>query len=328
MNDITALYRELSQAFGPSGREDAIREVIASYAGEFVDDIATDTLGNLICHKKGNGKKILFAAHMDTVGVVATHMDKKGFIRFAPIGGLLPEEIVYKQVQFSNGACGVISYEEKTPLKDIAFSQMFIDIGADAARKVQPGDFAVFRAPYFEQDGILCGAYIDNRIGCAILLRVMEELTTVENDLYFIFTVQEEVGLRGAGATAFEIAPDIAVVVDVTDAGDLPEQKNHISIKMGKGSAIKIMDKSVICSPAVCRKLEDAAVSCGIDIQREIAPDSGTDTSVIQKARSGILAGAVSIPTRYIHTSAEMCALSDVEDAVKILTAFSKLAFQ
>lgn len=328
MNNITTLYRELSQAFGPSGREDEIRAVIASYAGDFVDDITTDALGNLICRKKGNGKKILFAAHMDTVGVVATCVDEKGFIRFAPIGGLAPADYLYKQVLFSNGVCGAIAYEEKTELKDITFHQMFIDIGANAAQKILPGDFAVFRAPFFEQDGILCGAYIDNRIGCAILLRVMEELTSVENDLYFVFTAQEEVGLRGAGAAAFAIEPDIAVIVDVTDAGDLPEQKSRVPVKMGKGAAIKVMDRSVVCSPAVRDKLEEAAASRGVITQREIAPDCGTDTSVIQKTRSGILTGAISIPTRYIHTAAETCALSDVEGAVEILTAFSKLAFQ
>lgn len=328
MSDIITLYQELSQAFGVSGREDAIREVIAAHAGDFIDDITTDTLGNLICHKKGNGKKILFSAHMDTIGVVATCIDEKGFIRFAPVGGLEPLDFLHKQVEFSNNVRGIISCEEKISLKDITFSQTFIDVGADASQKVQPGEFAIFRAPSFEQDGILCGAYIDNRIGCAVLLRVMEELTTTENDLYFVFTVQEEVGLRGAGAAAFSIAPDIAVVVDVTDTGDLPEQKNHMSIKMGKGAAIKIMDRSVICSPAVRDKLEKAAVSCGVEVQREIAPVGGTDTAAIQKTRAGILTGAVSIPTRYIHTCAEMCALSDVKDAVKLLTAFSRLAFQ
>lgn len=327
MHDITTLYQKLSQAFGTSGREDTVREVIAAHAGDFVDDITTDTLGNLICHKKGSGKKILFAAHMDTVGVVATCVDKKGFIRFAPIGGLLPLDFMHTQIQFANGICGVISYEEKTPLKDVTFSQMFIDVGGNASQKVQPGDFAVFRAPSFEQDGILCGAYIDNRIGCAVLLRVMEELTNIENDLYFVFTVQEEVGLRGAGAAAFALVPDIAIAVDVTDAGDLPGQKNAVPVRPGSGPAIKIMDRSVICSPVVREKLEEAAAVCGISVQREIAPDSGSDTAAIQKAGAGILTGAVSIPARYIHTAAEMCALSDVEGAVKLLTTFSGFTF-
>lgn len=327
MSKVFDLWNEVGGAFGPSGREDAVREAIAAIAGEYIDDITTDALGNLICRKKGSGKKMLFAAHMDSIGVVATYIDEKGFIRFSQVGGLFKGDLINIVVRFANDTRGVISYEEKTPFKDLMLDNLFIDIGAkdraDAEKQVQVGDFAVFEAPRFEQNGVLCGPYLDNRIGCVTLLRAMEQVGETDNDLYFVFTAQEEVGLRGAGAAAFAVEPDVAIAVDVTDTGDLPERKTPMAVDMGKGPAIKVMDRSVICTPAVCAALEQAAHDCGIATQREILQCGGTDTAALQKARAGVQAGAVSIPTRYIHSPSEMCAVSDVEDAAKLLARFA-----
>lgn len=172
---------------------------------------------------------------------------------------------------------------------------------------------------------MLCGPYLDNRIGCVTLLLMMEQLADkeIENDLYFVFTAQEEVGLRGAGAAAFAVEPDAAIAVDVTDTGDLPEMKSAMAVELGKGPAVKVMDRSVICTPAVVDALEQAAKDCGVSAQREILLCGGTDTSVLQKARAGVQAGAVSIPTRYIHSPSELCAVSDVEDAAKLLAQYA-----
>ena len=300
MSKIFDLWNTVAGAFGPSGREDAVRETIAEIAGAYIDDVTTDALGNLICRKKGakNGKKLLFAAHMDSIGVVATYIEDKGFIRFSQIGGLY-------------------------------VGDLFIDIGAkdaeEARKLVQIGDFAVYEAPRFEQNGVLCGPYLDNRIGCVTLLLMMEQLADkeIENDLYFVFTAQEEVGLRGAGAAAFAVEPDAAIAVDVTDTGDLPEMKSAMAVELGKGPAVKVMDRSVICTPAVVDALEQAAKDCGVSAQREILLCGGTDTSALQKARAGVQAGAVSIPTRYIHSPSELCAVSDVEDAAKLLAQYA-----
>lgn len=327
MSKVFDLWNEVGGAFGPSGREDAVREAIAAIAGEYIDDITTDALGNLICRQKGSGKKVLFAAHMDSIGVVATYIDEKGFIRFSQVGGLFKGDLINIVVRFANGTRGVISYEEKTPFKDLTLDNLFIDIGAkdhtDAEKQVQVGDFAVFEAPRFEQNGVLCGPYLDNRIGCVTLLRAMEQVGETDNDLYFVFTAQEEVGLRGAGAAAFAVEPDVAIAVDVTDTGDLPERKTPMAVDMSKGPAIKLMDRSVICTPAVCAALEQAAHDCGIATQREILQCGGTDTAALQKARAGVQAGAVSIPTRYIHSPSEMCAVDDVENAAKLLARFA-----
>ena len=329
MSKVFELWDEVGGAFGPSGREDAVREAIAGIAGAYIDDVTTDALGNLICRKKGSGKKVLFAAHMDSIGVVATYIDDKGFIRFSQVGGLFKGDLINIVVRFANGTRGVISYEEKTPFKELTMDNLFIDIGAkdraDAESMVQVGDFAVFDAPRFEQHGVLCGPYLDNRIGCVTLLLAMEQLAEAEtdNDLYFVFTSQEEVGLRGAGTAAFAVEPDVAVAVDVTDTGDLPERKTPMAVDMGKGPAVKVMDRSVICTPAVCAALEQAAQDCGVATQREILQFGGTDTAALQKARAGVQAGAVSIPTRYIHSPSEMCAVSDVEAAANLLARFA-----
>ena len=306
MSKIFDLWNTVAGAFGPSGREDAVRETIAEIAGAYIDDVTTDALGNLICRKKGvkNGKKLLFAAHMDSIGVVATYIEDKGFIRFSQIGGLYVGDLLNIQVKFANGTRGVISYEEKTPLKDLTLDNLFIDIGAKDAEEARK---------------------LDNRIGCVTLLLMMEQLADkeIENDLYFVFTAQEEVGLRGAGAAAFAVEPDAAIAVDVTDTGDLPEMKSAMAVELGKGPAVKVMDRSVICTPAVVDALEQAAKDCGVSAQREILLCGGTDTSALQKARAGVQAGAVSIPTRYIHSPSELCAVSDVEDAAKLLAQYA-----
>lgn len=329
MSKVFEYYTQLYNAFGPSGREDAVREKIGALVGDFCDDIQTDALGNLICHKKGSGtnkKKLLFAAHMDSIGVVATCVDEHGFIRFSQVGGLSWSDLINIQVRFANGTYGVISFEEKTPWREMSLDHLFIDIGAhdkeSALRQVRPGDFAVFHAQPFMQNGVLCGPYLDDRIGCVVLLLAMEQLPeTVDHDLYFVFTAQEEVGLRGAGPAAYAIAPDLAIAVDVTDTGDLPEHKYAMDCHLGKGPAVKIMDASVICNPQVVALLERTADHLNIKIQHEILKFGGTDTGMLQKTAYGTLSGGISIPTRYIHSPSEMCSEQDVIETAKLLAA-------
>lgn len=331
MSKVFDLYQTLAGAFGPSGREEAVREAIAGIASDYLDEVTTDALGNLICRKKatrdedaGPGRKILFAAHMDSLGIAVTFIDDKGFLRFAPVGGLFRGDLINIQVRFANGTRGVISYEEKIPFKDLQMSNLFVDIGASsreqAEQMVQVGDFAVYEAPMFEQNGVICGPYLDNRIGCVTLLLTMMGLPdTVDDELYFVFTAQEEVGLRGAGTAAFAIEPDIAIAVDVTDTGDLPEHKYPMDCYLSKGPAVKVMDHSVLCTPKIRSALEEAGLLAAVPIQREIMQFGGTDTAALQRSRTGVPAGAVSIPTRYIHSPSEMCAVSDVEQAAALL---------
>ncbi len=330
MSKVFELYKTLAAAFGPSGREDGIRETIASIAGNYFDEVTTDALGSLICRKKAVGvpenvRKIMLTAHMDTPGFVVTYIDEHGFLRFAPVGGLFRGDLIHVQVRFANGTRGVVSYEEKPDFKDLQMNNLFIDIGAankkEAERMVKPGDFAVFDAPSFEQNGMICGPFLDNRIGCAVLLMVMTKLPeTVKDDIYFVFTAQEEVGMRGAGPAAFAIEPTMAIAIDVTDTGDLPEQKYPMDCRLGGGPAVKIMDHSVLCAPRIRSALEEASLITGVPIQHEILRDGGTDTAAIQRSGSGVPTGALSIPTRYVHSPSEMCAVRDVEQAAALLT--------
>ena len=320
MSKVFDLWKEVGGAFGPSGREDAVRETIAGIAGAYIDDITTDALGNLICRKKGAGKKVLFAAHMDSIGVVATYIDENGFIRFSQVGGLYYADLVNITVRFANGTRGVISFEEKTPMKDMTLAHMFIDIGAknaeEAKKLVQIGDFAVFEAPRFEQNGVLCGPYLDNRIGCVTLLLMMEQLAEAEteNDLYFVFTAQEEVGLRGAGAAAFAVEPDVAIAVDVTDTGDLPEMKTAMAVEMGGGPAVKVMDRSVICSPAVYAGLEKAAELLGIS--RSVKSSSAAARILRRSRRRAQASRPVRSPSRpAISTPRARCARSPMSSS-------------
>ncbi|MCD8357153.1 MAG: M20/M25/M40 family metallo-hydrolase [Clostridia bacterium] len=328
--DIFETFKELSAAFGPSGRENGIAEVLTELAANTIHDIGdwdhhTDALNNLIYHRAGTGKKILLAAHMDSIGIVVTHIDENGFARFAQVGGLMIGDLIDRRVRFQNGTRGVISFEEKTPYAKLSFDNLFLDIGAanreQAEKYIQVGDFAVFDGEPFQQGDIICGPYLDNRIGCLTLIGVMAELAKADYDadLYVAFTAQEEVGLRGAQTAAFAVQPDYAIAVDVTDTGDMPERKYPMAVKLGAGPAIKIMDRSVICDTDVKKALYAAAEKCSIPVQREIMEFGGTDTGVIQRTAGGVRAGAVSIPTRYIHSPSEMASISDIENAIKLI---------
>ena len=326
--DIDNVFCTLSNRFGPSGREadiiEALTEVIADTVPHIGDwDHKTDAMNNLIYHRAGSGKKVMLAAHMDSIGIVVTHIDENGFARFAQVGGLLLGDLIDCRVRFQNGTRGVISFEEKTPYEKLGFDNLFLDIGAadkkQAEQWIQVGDFAVFDGMPFTQGDRICGPYLDNRIGCLTLIGAMAQLNQTDCDLYVVFTAQEEVGLRGAQTAAFAIQPDYAIAVDVTDTGDMPERKYPMAVKLGAGPAVKLMDRSVICDHEVKNALYRAAEACGIPVQREIMEFGGTDTGVIQRAAGGTKAGAVSIPTRYIHSPNEMASISDIEYAVKLL---------
>ncbi len=323
---IYDIYTNLLNAFGASGREDEISSVITEMISPYCDETYRDNIGNLIAVKKGtanDAKKIMFAAHMDSIGMVATFVDDKGFIRFSSVGGLSKYDMINIPVRFSNGTMGVISHDEKVTPRDLMLSDMYIDIGAkskeDALSQISIGDFAVFVSTPFIQGDIMCGAYMDNRIGCAVLIDALSQIENQKDDLYFVFTAQEEVGLRGATVATYSIAPDMCIAVDVTDTGDTPERKHYNSVFLGKGIAIKVMDRSVISNAEVRELLTDTAVNQGIDHQFEIMEFGGTDAGAAQKSRGGVLTGGIAIPTRYIHSPCEMVSISDVQNAVSLI---------
>ena len=326
--ELFELIQTLNAAHGPSGDEGGIREVIAGLAQLFADEVRTDTLGNLIVRKKGTGPKVMFAAHMDSIGFIVTHMEKEGFLRVGRLGGISPREAAYTPVRFKNGVRGVIVPEEKADFGKLKLDECYLDIGArdeaQAREPVQVGDTAVYDSPCFENNGKVVSPYLDNRISCAILLKTLEEVTQSPNDLYFVFTVQEEVGIRGGKTAAWGVNPDYGIAVDVTDVDDTPGSEKSGTVQLGKGAAIKVMDSSVICAPQVVSRLEALAKEGNIPAQRDILRAGGTDAGAIHITRTGVMTGGISVPCRYIHTPVEMADLSDAEHCVKLAAAFAR----
>ncbi|MDI6894371.1 MAG: M42 family metallopeptidase [Bacillota bacterium] len=346
------LIRSLTEAFGPSGQEEQVRELITSLVRPHVDGVRTDALGNLICTRgprragtaggppgtaragtgtataasgtagAGGVKKVMLAAHMDEIGIMITHIDDKGFLRFGAIGGVSPHRCLGQRVVVGNGTLGVFGHEKLDDPKDLKFEKMFVDIGAssreEAGEKVRIGDAAAFTRPLQRAGNRLVAKAMDDRIGCAVLVEVARRLGASPHEVHFVFTVQEEVGLRGARTAAFGLAPDAAIAVDVTTTGDTPKAET-MEVSLGKGAAIKVKDASLICHPGLRRSLEDTARAHGIPYQLEILERGGTDAGAMQLAREGVPAGVVSVPCRYVHTPSEMVDEGDVEACIELL---------
>lgn len=326
--ELFELIQTLNAAHGPSGDEGGVREVIARLAAPFADEVKTDTLGNLIVRKKGTGPKVMFAAHMDSIGFVVTHIEKEGFLRVGRLGGISPKEAAYTPVKFKNGVRGVFVPEEKADFGKLKLDECYVDIGAqnedEAKKMVQVGDTAVYDSPSFVNGCKVVSPYLDNRVSCAILLLTLERMGDSANDLYFVFTVQEEVGLRGGKTAAWAVDPDYGIAVDVTDVDDTPGSEKSGTVQLGKGAAIKVMDSSVICHPEIVAKLDTLAQEQGIAAQRDILRAGGTDAGAIHLTRMGVRAGGISVPCRYIHTPVEMADLEDAENCVKLAVAFAQ----
>ncbi len=316
------LLKKIIDAFGPSGREDDVREVIREEIAPFVDEITVDNMGNLICRKKGNGKKLMMAAHMDEIGVIVTHIDKDGFVRFAPVGGVNPFNCVNRAVRFENGVEGVISGEGKSAVRDWNLDKMYIDIGAedydDAVVKVTIGDMAVFDGKFVVMGNRVSGKTMDDRIACYALIEAVKKVASCPNDFYAVFTVQEELGLRGAKVAAQVVCPDMAIAVDVSSVGDTPESK-IIDLTLGKGPSVKIRDASYVISSKAREFMIKCANDAEIPYQLEAASFGGTDTGAIMLTGTGVPAGTTSIPTRYIHSPQETVDMRDVENEIKFL---------
>lgn len=322
------MMQDVLGAYGPSGREETVSRVIAAYIKPYCDEVYNDVLGNLIGVKKGtSGKKIMLTAHMDQIGFVVMGYEDDGFLRVSNIGGILPPLSMAREVVFENGTKGVTYFEtevsrDKRAVASIA--NMYIDIGAKTAAEAEAlvgiGEVGVFVSNVVElANGRIASGAQDNRICCFAIMEVLKTMNT-PHDIYAVFTVQEEVGLRGAGAAAFAIEPDLNINLDVTTTGDTPKAPK-MSVALGDGPAIKMMDSSVIIPMQVRKFMEETAKSANIAFQREVLRAGGTDTAVIQRTKSGILAGCISIPCRYVHTPTETVDLADVQGAVDLLNA-------
>ena len=319
------LLKKLSETYGPSGREEKIRQVIAGEIKDFVDEVFTDPLGNLYAVKKGKSTKIMVAAHMDEIGIIVTYIDKDGFLRFSNVGGVSPQILLGQRVTFGNGVVGSIGVEKLDDIKKLTLDKLYIDIGAknkeEAEKLVKIGDIATYDREAAVMGTRVIGKAMDNRAGCAVVIEALRRLRETENEIYAVFTTQEEVGLRGSRTSSYRINPDLGLAVDVTLVGDTPEPP-ALNVALGKGAAIKVKDASVICHPKIKAMLSELAAKHKIPVQMEVLTAGGTDAGAIHLTREGVPSGVISIPCRYVHTPVEMVDLDDMENSVKLLTAF------
>lgn len=319
------LLKELVGIYGPSSNEKQIANFIKEEIKDYVDELEVDTLGNLIARKKGNGNKIMISAHMDQIGLMVIDIDDKGFIRFTNIGGISPIISLSQQVVFENGTVGVIFAEPVDDISKLKLENMYIDIGAfskeEAEEKVKIGDICIYKTQYAENDNVVFTRYLDDRVGCFVAIEALKAIKNPVNDLYFVFSVQEEVGLRGAKTAAFKIDPDIGIALDVTSHGDTPKAK-RFAIGLNKGAAIKVKDNSIICHPKIRETLVELANNNDIPYQMEVLEFGGTDSGAIHINKEGVPSGVISIPTRYVHSTYEMASKNDITNCTQLLVKF------
>jgi endoglucanase len=334
------LLRLLSEAFGPSGHEDDVRNLITTLIGSFVDDIQTDAMGNLIATREGKSDKVLMLdAHTDEVGIIVRHIDDKGFLRFAKIGGWDDRLFAGHRVTLRNAKgkfyYGIIGMAPPHVLKDdkakgaIAAEDYFIDIGAQSwkeaeKRGVAVGDVGVLAYPFAEiAKGIYTGKAFDDRAGCFLLVAVLEALAArkiaTPLTVKVNFATSEELGLRGARVAAYGINPDVALALEGTIGADFPGIPSEKCIcSLGAGPVISVMDNTVM----IPRRMSDFLVACAkaakVPYQIKMPSFGGTDAGAIQQTRAGILAGVVAVPCRYIHSPNCVLAWKDVEDTLAL----------
>ncbi|RJS49404.1 MAG: peptidase M42 [Methanobacterium sp.] len=332
------LMKKLSQLPGISGFESEVVNLIESELKDHVDHIEKDRMGNIIALKKGKPEspKVMLAAHMDEIGLMVRHIDKKGFIKFSKIGGINDQMILNQMVYIhtkKGPLIGVIGSKPPHRMKAAekkkitSYEDMFIDIGAtskkEAEELIEIGDPITFKHDFFElPNSLVTGKALDNRVGCLIMMETLKRVNCDIN-IYGVGTVQEEVGLKGAKTSAFKINPDFALALDVTIAGDHPGMKeDEAPAKIGKGPAIILTDASgrgIITHPKIKEWLITTAKEEEIPVQLEVSEGGTTDATAIHLTREGIPSGVVSVPTRYIHTTVSIASMEDIENTVNLL---------
>jgi putative aminopeptidase FrvX len=325
---VKELIRKLVESFGPVGFEDEVRAIIRAEIKDLADEIRVGKLGDLIAIKKGRsgGKKIMLVAHMDEIGLMVTHVDRRGYLRVAPLGGVFPLYSVGARVRFADGRLGVLEVDRREDsTKAPTLDQLYIDVGATSKDDcpVNVGDVAIFHQGLESVGERLIAKSLDDRIGCAILIETLRRLKQTPHEVYFVFSVQEETTSAGARTAAFSIEPDIAIAVDVTGTGDTPKAQ-PMAVEMGKGPAIKVRDAGMIADPRVKNWMVQRAEAAKIPYQLEIFRLGTTDVQAVQTVREGVPSGGVVVPARYVHSQMEMIDLRDVENTVKLLVELLK----
>ncbi|MDD5468493.1 MAG: M42 family metallopeptidase [Anaerolineales bacterium] len=321
---MKSLVQKLVDIPAPPGYETQIRQAIRQEIEKTTKDVRVDPLGNLIAPvgvQSSSGKKVMLVAHMDEIGLMATHIDDNGYVRFTTVGWVASLYSVTGRVRFLNGARGVIGAERPQETHHVPpLDRLFIDTGATDRKSspVKVGDVAVFEQPFSEMGSRWVSKAMDDRIGVAILLETLRQLRKTPHQVVFVFSVQEEVGLRGATTAAFGVDPDIGLAVDVTDTGDTPNGY-RMEVSLGRGPAIKVRDGGMLADRNVVDWMTRSAERAGLPYQLEVLTTGTTDARAVQTARGGVPTGCLSVPCRYIHTQSEMVDYNDVQACVRLL---------
>lgn len=316
------LLKKLTEFDAPSGKETVLHSFIKGEAEKLGYDVTTDALGSVIAHKKGEGKKLMLAAHTDEIGVIVNYIDENGFIYFGRLGWLEQKELHKRRVRFENGTIGVIGVNEERYENKPDMTSMFIDIGAtnreEAEKLVKVGDTAVFEGEFTVSDDTIVSRALDDRVGCYVLLKAMAEVKDSKNDLYFVFTAQEETGMCGAKSSAFTVMPDYGIAVDVTTSFDIPGAEKS-DVKLGTGVAISHKDAFIVSNREVVKTLQNLAMENGIPYTDNVKDGGGNDSGAIALTGPGVKAGAIAIPLRYMHSPSEVIKKSDVDACTELL---------
>jgi len=330
-----SLLKKICELPGAPGHEQKVRELVIKEVKNHVDKVETDNIGNVMAIIKGKSpkaKKVMIAAHMDEIGFMVTHIDGNGFLRFNTLGGFDPKTLTAQRVIVHGkkdlmGVMGskpihIMTAEERT--KVALITDYFIDLGLpkkEVEKYISVGNVVTRERELIEMGECVNCKSLDNRVSVFILIETLKQIKKPDNDVYCVFTVQEEVGTRGAQAAALNIKPDFGFGLDTTIAYDVPGSKKHEEVTaLGEGVAIKIMDSSTICDYRMVEYMKKTADKAKIKWQPEVLTAGGTDTAAIQRfVPGGSISGAVSIPTRHIHQVIEMCHKDDIAGAIKLL---------
>ncbi|MCI0397665.1 MAG: M42 family metallopeptidase [Chloroflexi bacterium] len=332
---MNELLKQLSEASGVSGFEKEVRRLIRDLIADSVDEWRVDTMGNLIATRKGTGEsdlRIMVDAHMDEVGLVVTEADSDGTLKFEEVGGFDDRALLGKVVQVGpQRLTGVIGARPLHLLRGdqrnsvVKADNMRIDIGAkkkdEAARKVEVGDPVVFVTEYEELDRVAIGKALDNRVGCAVLVELLRG-ERYPFDLVAAFTVQEEVGLRGARVAAYAVRPDAALILECTPAHDLPNKRDvSPNVSLGRGASVYVMDANAIQDPRLVAHITRTAAAKEIPFQIRQPGGGGTNTGAVQSAQAGVPVATLAVPVRYLHSPVSMVHLDDYANLVKLADA-------
>lgn len=336
------LMKSLTQANGVPSMEDEVRKIVVKELRDLATDTRVDVMGNVIGRVEGKGgPKVALAAHMDEIGFIVRFIDDSGFIRLQPVGGFDPRTMVAQRVAVhtrTNGSLVGTLMPGVKPIhlmgpndkKDLDLNDFFVDLGMSAEsvkEQVEIGDMVTMRREFEEIGDMVISKSLDDRIGVYVMLEAVRAAGNVEAEIYPIATVQEEVGLRGATTAAYGVQPDITIALDTTIAGDIPGMPADASVtKLGAGTAIKVFDSSQLPNRKLIAHLREIAEANDIPFQLEILPRGGTDAGAFQRAAEGSVTCTISIPSRYVHTTNEMCAKSDIQASVDLLAQFLKEA--